>query len=75
MDRNSVEPEIETKEMFYGAMEGVVVDGITAVEQRAVDIEEISVGCTPIETGTYIDSLVSRGGRVRCASATGPARL
>ncbi len=52
MDRNSIEPEIETKEMFYGVMEGVVVDGITAIEQRAVDVEEISVGCAPIKSGT-----------------------
>jgi hypothetical protein len=70
---NAIEPEIEAEEMLDGAMESVVVNGIAAVEQGAVDVEQISVGGAPVETGTYV-ALASRTGR-GSSSAARPSRL
>ena len=51
---NAIHFYLAAKNLEHGMMEGEVVDGISAVEQRAVNIEEIGVCRAPAEPWAYI---------------------
>lgn len=54
MHRNAIYFCVMTENIAQGMMEGKVVDGITAVEQGAINIEEAGVCCIPAKTSARV---------------------
>ena len=72
VNRNTVDAEIETEDLGDRAVERVVVNGVAAIEQRAVYIEQVAASSTPVKTRLNMhEPLRRRFGNVRSC----PARL
>jgi hypothetical protein len=61
MNRDSVEMEVEPEDIPYGAMEGMVMDSVAAVEQSPIDVEQISIETKPIKARLNVSSARERG--------------
>jgi hypothetical protein len=50
---HALNPGFNAQNFSYGRAESKVVNGIPAVQQRTVNIEEKSVSAVPAESGTH----------------------
>jgi hypothetical protein len=53
MDGNALNVGFNAQNFFCGIVEGKVMNRVTAVEQSAINVEEIGVGCVPAEAGAH----------------------
>jgi hypothetical protein len=53
MDWDALNAGFNAQDVTYGSAEGKIVDSIPAIQQRAVNIEEKSIGAVPAESGTH----------------------
>ena len=54
--RNTVELQVEAENVGHSFVKRVIVDGVAAVQQGAIDVEEVGIGGFPVKTGLREDA-------------------